>query len=136
MFAEPPNLKMPDRCRRSTGPSACTPMTSPTLKCWLPAVRLSTTTWFGPGQVPETNEIELSSGSDLSTLKPRFGAPPYEIALPFLPIRWADAPTPPIAACTSGSARTLASSESENGGAFCELVEIADRPVMTASVFL
>ncbi len=136
MFAEPPKAKMPDRRIRCTGPSAWTPMTSPTLKCSSPAVRLSTTTSFGPGHVPAVNVIELSSGRDRSTLKPRLGAPPCEIALPFFPMMWAGAPTPPIAALTSGSALTPASSDSENGGALCELLEIADLPVMTASVFL
>ena len=136
MLVEPPKAKMPDSRNRSTAPSAWTPTTSPTLKCSSLAVRLSITTSFGPGQVPETNVIELSSGSDLATLKPMFGAPPCEIAFPFLLITCADEETPPIAALTAESPRIFSSSDSEKGGAFCELLEIADLPLMTASVFL
>ena len=66
---------------------------------------------------PPTSVSELNSGCVGSTLKPRFGAPPKTIALPFLPIRCASPPTPPIAASTSGSAFDLASSDSANGGA-------------------
>ena len=136
MFVEPPKRKIPARRIFCAGPSAWTPIVSPTFQCSSPAVRLSTTTSFGPGQVPLANVIELSSGAFLSTLKPMFGAPPWEIALPFLPIRCADPATPPIASLTPGSCLTLGSSVSGNGGAFCELLEIADLPLMTASVFL
>ena len=136
MLVDPPKRKIPERRIFLTGPSPWTPITSPTFQCSSPAVCLSTTTWFGPGHVPSAKLIELSSGRRWSTLNPMFGAPPWEIALPFLPMRWADPATPPIAALTSGSARTFGSSVWEKGGAFCELLEIADFPVMTASVFL
>ena len=79
----------------------------------------------------------LNSGLVGSTLKPRFGAPPKTIALPFLPISCASPATPPIAAATSGSAATSGCSDSSNGGAVVpEPSERskADFPVIVASV--
>ncbi len=60
---------------------------SPGRRFFLAAVLVSTTTSAGPGQWPLTSFSELNWGRDGSTLKPRLGAPPKEIAWPFL-ISW------------------------------------------------
>ena len=73
------------------------------------AVALSIATSAGPvGHRPETSVSGLNRLSPFrSWLKPRFGAPPLEITLPFPPTRWVDwSWSDPTAAATSGSALT------------------------------
>ena len=108
---------------------------------FLLAVLVSTTTPVGPGQVPLTSFSELNWGLAGSTLKPRLGAPPEVIALPFLTsCRLPE--TSPIASLTSGSAWTRVSRDCENGGTGAPLLpapplaleSMALRPVTVASV--
>ena len=82
-------MTIPEIRSRSTGPSAWTPTTSPRAKCFFEAVDLSITTWSPCGQLPLTSVSGLKRESPLAMLKPRLGAPPKTIALPFLPISWA-----------------------------------------------
>jgi hypothetical protein len=79
---------------------------------------------------------ELNRGWLGSTENPRCGAKPKLITLPFLPIRFVlSSATPPIAAATAGSARTLGRSDSSNGGRFIVAFSLtADLPVIDASV--
>ena len=99
----PPRLEAPPKCTSpeirngSTGPSAWMPIDWPTLKSFFEAVDWSITTWPACGHAPSTSVSEFIAGCVGSTLKPRFGAPPMTIALPFLPIRWASPATPPTA---------------------------------------
>ena len=111
-----PNLTRPEMRNVSTAPSACTPISWPAARSFFDAVAVSTTTSPSFGHAPLTSVSELNSGCVGSTLKPRFGAPPKTIALPFSPISWASPPTPPSAALTPGSASTSASTDSEKGG--------------------
>ena len=53
------------------------------------AVEWSITTSFAPGHAPSTSESELNRAWVGSTEKPRCGAPPKLITLPFEPIRFA-----------------------------------------------
>ena len=132
-----PNLTSPEILNCSTGPSACTPIVSPTARSFFDAVETSMTTSSAPGHAPSSRVSVLKSGWSGSTLKPRLGAPPKTIALPFLPISCASAATPPIAAATPGSASTFGCSDSSNGGAVVpEPSERsnADLPVIVASV--
>src|SRR5215467_9381161 len=114
-------------------------MVSPTWIDLCLAVEVSTTTWFGPGHEPFDSLSDENCGYFGSTLKPRLGEPPNEIALPFF-TRCGSPATPPIAALTSGSARTLASSDSSNDGVLLPpptllaFVSSALRPVIVASV--
>jgi hypothetical protein len=86
---------------RSIGPSAWTPISSPTSSPFFDAVETSITTSSSPGQLPLSSCSVLNSGLDGSTLKPRFGAPPKTIALPSSSISWVDwLATPPIAEAT------------------------------------
>jgi hypothetical protein len=76
-LAEPePNLTRPEILNLTTGPSAWTPITSPTAKCSFFAVVWSITTSSPWGQRPETSESGLKREAPLAMLKPRFGAPP------------------------------------------------------------
>ena len=132
-----PNFTRPDTRSRSTGPCACTPSCCPIAMCFLPAVWRSTTTSPVFGHRPDTSVSELNRACVGSTLNPRFGAPPNTIALPLRPISCAWPATPPIAASTSGSALTFASSDSSNDGS--DVVPLferlkADLPLTTASV--
>ena len=103
---------------------------------FLLAVERSITTSPDPGQLPLTSVSELNRGWLGSIEKPRCGAKPKLITFPFLPIRFVlSSATPPIAAATAGSARTLASSDSSNAGrSWDEFALTADLPVMDASV--
>ena len=92
MVETAPNLTRPETRSRSTGPCACTPICWPILMSFFPAVDSSTTTSPDFGHRPPTRVRELNSGCVGSTLKPRFGAPPKTIALPFLPISCASPP--------------------------------------------
>ena len=136
MVETEPNLTNPEMRNCSTGPSACTPIVSPTLKSFLLAVARSITTSSWRGQAPSTSVSELNCGREGSTLKPMLGAPPKTIALPFLPIRCASPSTPPSASLTFESDRIFGSSDSSKDGAVVPLSERskADLPVMTASV--
>ena len=71
-----PKVMIPEIRRRSSGPAAWTPTSSPTSKSSLPAVSASTTTSFGPGQLPSTRLSGLNCESPFAIEKPRFGAPP------------------------------------------------------------
>ncbi len=104
--------------------------------CFLPAVERSTTTSPAFGQLPLTSVSELNRGCEASIEKPRLGAPPKVITLPFDPISCASPPTPPTAASTAGSRLTFASSDSSKDGSTVSDVEevIAERPVIAASV--
>ncbi len=108
------------------------------------AVLVSMTTSDGPGHRPLTRLSELNWGREGSTLKPRFGAPPNAIALPFL-ISCGVPETPPSASRTSGRARTRGSSDCANEGDTAAPppppppepalpLSIALRPVTVASV--
>ena len=102
------------------------------------AVDLSTTTSFDPGHAPSTRLRLLNCGFDGSTEKPRFGAPPYAIALPPLMNCVFSLATPPIASWTSGSAFTLGSSDSSNAASLVPespLASKGDFAVIVASVF-
>ena len=138
--AAEPNFTRPETRIWTTGPCACTPIVSPTLMCFFLAVEVSITTWFAPGQPPLVSFSDSNCGRAGSTLKPRFGAPPNEIALPFFTSCGSPA-TPPIASFTSGSARTFTSSDWSNDGVEAlpptsfALLSSALRPVIVASVF-
>ena len=115
-------------------------MVSPTWMLLCLAVPVSTTSSFGPGQLPFDSFSDENCGYFGSTLKPRLGAPPNAIALPFF-TRCGSPATPPIAAFTSGSARTRASSDWSNEGVVVSPpptsfapVSSALRPVIVASV--
>jgi len=86
------------------------------------------------GQCPESSESGLKREAPFEMLNPRFGAPPFTIALPLEPIRCASPPRLPSAAATSERPRTFASSGSASVGALEPLfVLVAALPVMTAS---
>ena len=130
-----PNLTRPETVNGCALPCASTWIRSPTLMSFLPAVDWSMTTWFAPGHAPSTSESELNRAWVGSTEKPRCGAPPKLITLPFEPIRFAVSATPPIAAWTSGRAFTLGRSDSSNGGRSVVASRLtADLPVIEASV--
>ena len=100
----PPNLTRPEMRILQLGPvrldaDRVADLESPSCR----RSDLSMTTSFAFGHLPSTSVSELRSGLFGSTLKPRFGAPPKMITLPFLPIRCASPPTPPTAWSTSGS---------------------------------
>ena len=134
-----PNLTSPEIRNCSTGPSRLDAdlVARPRGPSSTRSRRRSTTS-PAPGQAPLSSVSVLNSGLVGSTLKPRFGAPPKTIALPSSPISCASPPTPPIAAATSGSACTSASSDSANGGASLPCPSrrgrTADLPVIVASV--
>ena len=116
-------------------PWASTLIVSPTWMFFFFAVERSITTSFAFGQAPSTRLSELNRAWVGSIEKPRWGAPPKLITFPFEPIRFAVSATPPIAPSTPGSAFTLASSDSSNGGrSVVEFTLTADLPVIEASV--
>src|SRR4051812_10007387 len=135
MLPTVPNLTSPEISRRTIGPCACTPIVSPTARCFFLAVSLSITTCLPCGQAPSTRVSGLKREAPCGMLKPRFGAPPKTIALPFLSIRWAPSlATFPSAARTSGRAWTRPSSDCGIVGAVEPLfVLVAALPVITAS---
>jgi hypothetical protein len=130
------NWTMPETRTRSTGPSACTPMVSPTSKSSSAAVSLSIATSFGPGQSPSISVSGLKTESPFAMEKPRFGAPPETTAFPSSPMSCvASESTLPSASATPGSPRTSSSSDSSNDGAAtpcCSVKSNADFPEMTA----
>ena len=131
-----PNLTMPESLSCWTGPTACTLMVWPIVKCSLCAVDLSTTTSLRFGQLPSTRLSGLNGEAPRAMLKPRLGAPPYTIAFPSLPISCASPLTLPSATATAGSARTFASSPWSNVGAVTPVPSPrskADLPLITAS---
>ena len=81
-----PNSTIPEIRSRSTGPSTCTPISSPIAKPSFLATPESITTSFGPGHEPWTRRRGLNGESPSGIANPRFGAPPYTIALLSLPI--------------------------------------------------
>ena len=81
-----PNSTIPEMRSRSTGPSTCTPISSPIAKSSLSATPESITTSSGPGHAPPTSRSGLNGESPSAIAKPRFGAPPYTIALLSLPM--------------------------------------------------
>ncbi len=81
-----PNSTIPEIFSFSTGPSTCTPISSPILKSFLSAVPESITTSSVFGQLPSTSRSGLKGESPSAIEKPRFGAPPKTIALLSLPI--------------------------------------------------
>ncbi len=97
-----PNLTSPEMRSLTTGPCDCTPISSPTLKCFLFAVDWSITTCSPCGHVPSTSVSGLKREAPFAIEKPRFGAPPKTIALPSEPIRCASPSTPPSATSTVG----------------------------------
>ena len=135
-----PNFTSPEIFSWTTGPTPCTPMSSPALRFFLLAVVVSMTTPPGPGQLPLTSRSELNWGLAGSTLKPRLGAPPEPIVLPFLTsCRLPD--TSPMASLTPGSPWTRPSSDWLNGGTSplapappVALLSMTLRPVTVASV--
>ena len=131
-----PNFTIPEIRSCSTGPSTWTPMSLPTFRSFLSAVDWSTTTSSFPGQPPSTSVSVLNCGFVGSTEKPRFGAPPKAIALPFLMSCAFSLETPPIAFWTSGSSCTFASSDSSKEASVdpLSLVSNADFAVIVASV--
>ena len=139
--APPSEPELPKRTRpaivnRSTGPSACTPIVSPTTRCFLPAVCESITTCCPCGQLPETSARGLNGESGFSMLNPRFGAPPNTIAFPFLPIRCASPLTSPSATSTPGRSRIVGRSDAGSVGTsepLFPLVPVADLPVTITS---
>ncbi len=133
---DPPNLTMPDTWNCCTGPCVWTPTVSPTWMCFFDAVLLSITTCFPWGQAPSTSVSGLKGESALEIEKPRFGAPPNVIALPFF-TSCASPLTDPAARATSGRPRSCWSSAAETVGANdpCPCVRwIADLPETTTSV--
>ena len=121
-----------------SGPSAATPIVSPTANCLSSAVFLSIATWPDPeGQRPLTSFSGLKRVSVGSTLNPRLGAPPVEIVFPFRPIsRVCSSATLPTAASMLGSCFTFVRTLSGNPGdeVAPESPEKATLPVMTASL--
>ena len=112
-----PNLTRPETRNAVAAPWASIGIVSPTLMCFLCAVERSITTSPDVGHAPSTRLSELKRAWVGSTEKPRWGAKPKLITLPFLPIRFVlSSATPPIAAATPGSVRTLPRSDSSNGG--------------------
>ncbi len=71
-----PNRTRPEIRSRCAGPSAWTPIDSPSRKSSLSAVDSSTTSSPAFGQAPSTSVSGLKGESPALTLKPRFGAPP------------------------------------------------------------
>ena len=135
--APPPSAATPLIRNCFTGPWMEIPIGSPTLKPFLSAVALSIATWFGPtGYLPDVNVTALKRELGM-TPKPRFGAPPFEIALPFFPtscVAWSV--TDPSAAATPGSRCTLASRLSLKPKVAAPWFPNACFSVITASEFL
>ena len=93
-----------DRAGAATGPSAWTPIVSPTSKSSFAAVSLSTMTSFGPGHEPSTSVSGLNGESGFAIENPRFGAPPNTTAFPSSPMSCvASESTLPSASATAGS---------------------------------
>ncbi len=109
---------MPEILSWRTGPSAWTPISSPTLNPFLSAVAASITTSPSPGQAPATSVSGLNGESPFAIEKPRLGAPPNTIAFPFRSINCVESlSTLPSAAATPSTPRTFSSSDWSNGGA-------------------
>ena len=110
-----PNLAMPVISYCSTGPSAATPIVSPTPKLSFLAVLASMTTCFAPtAHVPAVRLSGENCGSLASSPTPNVGDPPLPpIFLPSSPTIWAGfeldwmSKIPPAAASTSGIAPDL-----------------------------
>jgi hypothetical protein len=118
-----------------------TPISSPTAKCFEPAVFASIAISCVPlGQWPAVSTSGLKRCSPCGlTLKARFGAPPRETTLLLRSTSFASSAIPPSATATPGSARTRSSSDCGSDGTATPLFAdppIALLPVITASVFL
>ena len=135
-LAAAPNLTRPDTRKGAASFCAWMRTVLPTSICFFEAVSTSITTSPACGQSPLESVSELNCGCDGSTEKPRFGAPPKVIDLPFLPMMCASPPTPPMAAATPLTCCTLSSRPASNDGTSAAPPESpsAETPVIAASV--
>ena len=128
---------IPEIRSRSTGPSTCTPIVSPTSKSSLPAVSLSTTTSFGPGQPPSTSVSGLNGelGFGNREAEVRRAAVDDGVAVLVDELRGLGV-NAPFRLGDAGQRRTSSRSDSGKDGSLtplCSLMSNGDLPVMTAS---